>query len=342
MNNNCPTDLPYREPNHNDKWGVIVNPTAGKRRLRKEWINIYRTLKRAAIYFSVQSTEYQGHATILARQLVQNGFSKILIIGGDGTVNEVVNGIFTSGTPDPSIVTIALIPYGTGNDWARYWGLNSMTRNQIIDTLYQRNTESVDVGLITFTHNNEKRQQYFINGAGFGFDGLVVNITNRLKRILGGYAWIYSLSVLSAVFRYRPTRMEITGGDKHIDDKIFSISVGNGCYSGGGLKQTNGNPTDGKLYIMAMHTPSFLKIIKGLGYLFRGEIYKFPLAETIESSEITIQTTHTTNIETDGVEINGDGIFHITVLHSAINMVVNKTNKSGRKTKALFELQKSE
>lgn len=107
---------------YTENWGVIVNPVAGKRHLRKEWINIYRTLKRAAIHFSVQSTEYPGHAILLTRDLLKNGFRRILIIGGDGTVNEVVNGIFTSGITDTDQVTIALIPYGTGNDWARYWG----------------------------------------------------------------------------------------------------------------------------------------------------------------------------------------------------------------------------
>lgn len=324
MNNNRYTDLSNTGQTVTDKWGVIVNPVAGKRRLRKEWINIYRTLKRASIHFSVQSTEYAGHAVILTRQLIQNGFRKILIIGGDGTVNEAVNGIFTSGIDNLPTVTIALIPYGTGNDWARHWGLNRMTRSQIVSTLYQRKTESVDVGLMTYTLNGKEKQQYFLNGAGFGFDGLVVNITNHLKRILGGHAWVYSLSVLTAVFRYRSTQMEITCEGKHIADKIFSISIGNGCYSGGGLKQTNGNPTDGKLYLMAMHSPTFIKIIKGLGFLFRGEIYKFPLAETIETSELTVKTVKSINVETDGVEINGDGIYHFTTMPHAINMVVNK------------------
>lgn len=309
---------------YSEKWGVIVNPVAGKRRLRKEWINIYRTLKRAAIQFSVQSTEYAGHAVEISRRMVENGIRKILIIGGDGTVNETVNGIFSSDIQDKEDVTLALIPYGTGNDWARYCNLNRLTRKEIVDVLYKRNTERVDVCLMQYSNGGRAMKQYFINGAGFGFDGLVVNITNRLKRIFGGHAWVYSLSVVLAVFRYKASSLIIDSKHKTIDDEIFSVSIGNSCYSGGGLRQTNGNPTDGLFYITAIHTPTFTKILSGLKFLFRGELFNHPLAERIEVSKFTVMTEGDIHIETDGVEIEGDGKYSFSVMPHAINMVVNR------------------
>ena len=72
------------------KWAVIINPKAGKRRLRRDWVKMYRTLKRAEIEFQVWTTEYAGHATEIARHLVERGFRNLLLVGGDGTINEVV------------------------------------------------------------------------------------------------------------------------------------------------------------------------------------------------------------------------------------------------------------
>lgn len=276
------------------------------------------------MHFSVQTTEYAGHATVLARHLVEQGFRHILIIGGDGTVNETVNGIYSSSIEDKSSVTIALVPYGTGNDYARYWGLCRKSRVQMAEILKAQHIESVDIGCMTYTCNGVSHTQYFANGAGFGFDGLVVSITNRLKRIFGGHAWVYSLSVLLAVFRYRSSAMSIDAECYSLSQNIFSISVGNGCYSGGGLKQTDADPTDGLFFVTSIRQPSFRDIISGLGYLFRGEIYKHPLADTVSTSNFKITTFKPVHVETDGVEIDGDGnTYSFSLIHKGLKIVVN-------------------
>lgn len=321
MKDNYPTD---GEEVYSEKWGVIVNPVAGKRRLRKEWINIYRTLKRASIQFAIQSTEYPGHAAEISKTLVENGFRKILVIGGDGTINETVNGIYNSDIDNKSSVTLALIPYGTGNDWARYCGLNRLTRRQIVETLYRRKSEKVDVCLMQYSKNGKSHSQYFINYAGFGFDGVVVEITNRLKRIFGGHPWVYSLSVILAVFQHKSVDITIDSKQRTIENEIFSISIGNSCYSGGGLRQTDGIPTDGLFYITAIRRPTLLKIIQGLGFLFRGELFHHPLAETIETAQFKVKAPSDTSIETDGVEIRGDGKYSFQIIHHGLNMIVNR------------------
>lgn len=310
----------------NAKWGVIVNPHAGTRKLRKDWIYIYRTLKFAEMQFSVQTTEYVGHAIELARRLVENGFRRILIIGGDGTVNEVVNGIYSSSIEDKSSVTIALVPYGTGNDYARYWGLYNKSRSQVAEILKLQNTVKVDVGCMQYIRDGVAHTQYFANGAGFGFDGLVVNITNRLKKFFGGHAFVYSLSVLLAVFRYRPVVMRIDADGFHLSQEVFSIAVGNGCFSGGGLKQTDGDPTDDKFFVTAIRRPSFKEIMTGLGYLFRGEIFNHPVASTVSTNRFSVTPLRSVNVETDGVEIEtGDNVtYNFSLVHHGLNMVVNK------------------
>lgn len=305
-----------------EKWGVIVNPHAGRRKLRKDWIDIYRTLKRAQMQFSVQTTEYPGHAESIANDLVETGFRKILIVGGDGTINEVINGVYKSNIDDKSNVTLAVIPYGTGNDWARYWNLYRCTRNRLVDILCRQRTTTVDVGSLLYSQNGERKQHFFLNGAGLGYDGKVVDITNRLKGVLGGHAWVYSLSVLLAIFRYRPAFMRVKSGSVCCERKIYSVSVGNGCYSGGGLKMNNGDPTDGKLFVTLIGTPNLWQLITGLIALFKGKLYEHSLAQVVITDDIVFSTEKTVDVEADGVEISGDGEYNIKVIPAAVKMVM--------------------
>ena len=312
------------QPTFSHKWGVIVNPVAGKRRLRKEWINIYRSLKRASLHLSVQSTEYAGHAIEIAQKLVETGFRKILIVGGDGTVNEVVNGIYRANIPDKDKVTLALVPYGTGNDWSRYCGLNKLTNKSITEVLQRQQTEKIDICTIDYTCNGEQRTQYFINGAGYGIDAAVVNKTNYLKKIFGGHAWVYYISAIIAVFQYQSKNIDIVSKEKHINDRIFTLSIGNSRYSGGGLVMTQGDPTDNLFYVTAVRQPSFFQIPSGLSHLFRGKLFEFPLAETIETNQFDVTLPADMIVETDGVVLQGDGSYHFSIIHHGINMIVNR------------------
>lgn len=305
-----------------ERWGVIVNPYAGTRDLRKDWIKIYRLLKKAEIQFTAQTTEYAGHAIDLARNYVENGIRHLLVVGGDGTVNEVVNGIYTSNIDDKNSVCLALIPYGTGNDWARYWGLLNI-HNKLSSRLYNRRCVKCDIGCIEFTSDGNLMKKYFINAAGFGLDGLVVKHTDYLKRVFGGSAWVYSLSVLLAVFTYKSTKMKITVDEGVFDKNIFTIALGNSCYSGGGLKQVPAaDPTDGLFHITAIEKPTFWKTILGLKAMFAGKIDSHPCASTYATTTFILETDASIYAETDGILIDGDGKYKISNIHLALNMIV--------------------
>lgn len=305
----------------NKKWAVIINPKAGKRRLRCDWIKMYRALKRAEVEFQVWTTEYAGHAIEIARHLVERGFRNLLLIGGDGTVNEVVNGIYTSDIEDKSSVSIALIPYGTGNDWARYWGLYKSKR-KISDRFYNCNRVKVDLGCLTYYVDGEERKRYFLNGMGVGFDAEVCQVTDRMKRIYGGHSWVYTLSLLIAVFKWKPTSMQLIYDDDSIESDVFTIAVGNGCYSGGGLKQVPADPTDGIFHTNMIPRPTFKIIITALSYLFRGELWNHPACTMKTTKRFKIKNRQSLLIETDGIMIDGHGPYTAEIIPSALNMIV--------------------
>ena len=310
-----------KEGVRNEKWAVIINPKAGKKRLRRDWVEMYRMLKRAEIEFQVWTTQYAGHAIEIARYLVERGFRNLLIVGGDGTINEVVNGVYTSKIDDKDSVSLALIPYGTGNDWARYWGLYKSKR-KMSDRFFERNRVKVDLVSLTYYVDDEERKRYFINGMGVGFDAQVCSLTDRLKRLYGGHSWVYSLSLVIALFKWKPSHMQLIYDDDSIEEDVFTIAVGNGCFSGGGIKQVPADPTDGLLHVNVVPRLTFKILSTIIGNLIRGELWKHPACTMKTTKRFKIKNRQSLLVETDGILIDGHGPYTVEILPSALNMMV--------------------
>lgn len=316
------------------RWAVIINYNAGKHRIGKLWYPVAASLREQGVTWTEYSTAYAGHATELARQVVEDGVFNIIVVGGDGTIHEVVNGVFSSSLEKEDIakVSMLLIPCGTGNDWARYWGLY---RNKVdlVDILNNGRRVMVDVGAVSYHGHGFSRNEYFINGCGFGLDSQVVWVANKLKQRLGGYSWLYALStVLTALtHKAQPMTFETEDGDL-LERRVYSVSVGNGCYSGGGMQMNNGDPTDGKVFVTIVEALRLKTIVKGLVQLVKGNFWEADFATSLDSSSIKVSTCSPLLIEADGVLIDaradseeyGCELKHYSIdtYHHAIGMIV--------------------
>ena len=112
------------EITHN-RWAIIINPKSGKKKFRKQRKYLFETLKHNGVEFDYRVTRFAGHASKIAASFVEQGYKNIMILGGDGTTSEVINGIFSANIEKTDDLKIALIPRGTGNDWGRFWGLTA-------------------------------------------------------------------------------------------------------------------------------------------------------------------------------------------------------------------------
>lgn len=319
----------YNSP-RTERWAMIINPTAGKLRNHKKWNEIFRKLSRAEISYSKYYTDYEGHAVVLARHLVETrGFRHIVVAGGDGTLHEVVNGIMSSDIPDKREITLALMPYGTGNDWGRYWGIYR-GKTDIVKILYNRKTVRFDVGTLSYVKSDgEKVVEYFTNSIGMGVDAWVVYYTNILKKHFGGHSWLYSLSLLASVFFHKMQNVELIPDDasQYYKGPLFTANIGNSCYSGGGLKQTDGDPTDGLMFGTFITSVNVIKILKGLKALFAKRMWDIPIAHVVKDSHLHIHTERPQLFEANGVLIDLrkelDTLdFDIDIHHHALNMLV--------------------
>ncbi|MDR2125863.1 MAG: diacylglycerol kinase family lipid kinase [Prevotellaceae bacterium] len=309
-------------------WMVIVNPSAGTRKGLTDWPVISNQMYRSGLDFTCVFTEKKYHAVELTVKAINDGFRKIVAIGGDGTVNEIVNGIFIQKKAPVTDISLAVIAVGTGNDWVRMLGIPK-TYQEAIKAISQGQTILQDVGLISFYETKVKHQRYMANVAGMGYDAAVNRVFNRLKDEGRSGKWLYILSVAKTLLGYRSKKFNIiVDGETILSNvNVFSANVGIGKYNGGGMLQLpQAEIDDGLFDITVIKKMSKLKIIKHFKKLFNGKIYKLPGVVSLQGKRIEINSKPETPIEIDG-EALGYCPFVFELIPQCINVVVGKNYK---------------
>ncbi|WAH41987.1 diacylglycerol kinase family lipid kinase [Alicyclobacillus fastidiosus] len=201
----------------------IVNPTAGRGTTKSRWDAFERQLKKYTTFpYKVHFTTRSGEAETVSLQATHSHFERVIAVGGDGTVNEIVNGVLGRD------VMIGILPFGTGNDLARSIEANKSDKDLLHMLCYPKEA-SLNVAKINGRH--------FINAAGIGFDGIVANHINRhmFIKILGALG--YSLSAITVLKSFTPSEVMLNiDGNCVILSHVWMIAIGNGSFYGGGMK----------------------------------------------------------------------------------------------------------
>jgi YegS/Rv2252/BmrU family lipid kinase len=283
-----------------NEWMVIVNPNAGNGKGKKDWETISAFLDTEKISFTVNFTEKKGHAINLTLEAITAGFRKIITVGGDGTLNEVVNGLFANTVCKTTDVVLSLIPVGTGNDWGRMFGI-PLDYEKAVKIIAGNKTLFHDVGLVSFYNGTEKKLRYFINIAGLGFESVVVKKTNIQKDNGRGGKLIYFYNLLTSLLAYKNTKSEITIDGKVSHADVFSLNVGNGRYCGGGMRQTpDAIPDDGLLDVTVINGMGKFEIIRNLNILYDGKILQHPKIDGYKCKNIKVTSDEVMYAEADG------------------------------------------
>lgn len=303
----------------NKKWFVIINPVSGGKYAPKLWNKMLPHMETTGISFQVAFTEYIDHAGIIVKQAVADGFQRFMIIGGDGTANDVINGIFNS-TGQPENFVVAMIPAGTGNDWVRTIGeyKNIM---EIPEKLQSGKTFLQDVGLVTFQKDNATRTRYFINIAGLGFEGQVAKNLYEKGGLLKGTKLQYQLAILQSLFVYKHTRLTLTVEGVTQSQTGLSIAAGICKYNGGGLKQLpNAIIDDGLLDMTVIGSMTKLQMVMNLPKLRNGSHVKLKSVNTFRGKTITINSEPPIYLDADG-EFLGTTPVTISLIPKAIQVL---------------------
>jgi len=274
------------------KFAIIVNPIAGRGRTLKK-LKVLKSLTDNAKYadFDFYFTEYPQHATQIAEAIHKN-YDAVLAFGGDGTANEVMNGLIGTDTP------FGIIPQGTGNDFARSMKM-SFDIKETIEKILKFNTRKIDIGSIG--------DKFFLNGVGIGFDGYVSHVAKKIKILKGPIIYFTTILYCMLVWKAIPIHLEIDG--KHYGKMhVFLLAVGNGNYIGGGLKLTpNAVVDDENFDICKIDNLPIFKVIFNLFRLKDGTIERIKEVSILRGKSLLIRSHLNLPIHYDGELFQSQG-----------------------------------
>jgi len=304
------------------KWFVILNPHAGSGRGKKDQAEILMRLTKANFLYELVVSEFPKHIIQLTIDAIDKGFRRLIIAGGDGSLNEVVNGIFQQTVCPPEEITVGMIPVGTGNDWIKTFGIPNYYK-EAIKVLKQEKVMRQDVGRITFTEDDVAKTCYFANMAGFGFDAMVAEKTNRLKNKGRTGITLYLQALGSSFLNYQTAKTHVTIDGQEIDELIFSVSIGIGKYNGGGMMQAPGAvPDNGLFQVTIIRKIGLFGILRNLAGLYSGKYVNDYRVSTFQGRNISIISAYNIAGEADG-ETLGDNKFEIDIFSQKLSVIYN-------------------
>jgi YegS/Rv2252/BmrU family lipid kinase len=307
------------------RWLIVVNPNAGKRKGRKDWNQIATLLSEYGIEYRVVFTGKQRDAIKIVEHGIQDGFRRIAAVGGDGTMNEVVNGVFIQNSVPTDQITLGIITVGTGNDWGRMFGI-PRDYEGAVRLIKEYKTCLSDTGIVEYDTEQGRGRRYFINIAGLGFDAVVVRRTNAQKEKGRNGKAIYFYNLLKSLLFYKHTHTDVVIDGKLITNQTFTISLGIGKFSGGGMRQTpNALHDDGLFDITIIKRMRKGEIIRSLRKLYDGTILNHPKIEGHTGRNILINSQPPIHLEADGESL-GYSPIEFNIIPKAVRVIYNEVN----------------
>jgi YegS/Rv2252/BmrU family lipid kinase len=296
---------------------AIVNPRAASGKAAARWPSLVQKIGLVEAVF----TQRPGHAESIARELLDQGFNRILAVGGDGTISETVNGFFRNGAPIRPEAELGLIPMGTGGDFRRTAGIPDL--DAAIAAILGGRTRTIDAARISFeSHSGGRAERYFVNLASFGMGGEVaLRAKNFLSSTSGKLAFLYA--TIDVFFRYRPKTVELSlDGAPPTRHTILNIAIGNGRYHGGGMHVCpKAELDDGILDVTIIDSLSMFTLAKDLPVLYSDNLYKHPRTHHARAHRITATSNEKVSIEIDG-EALGTLPLEAKIVPGALRLIV--------------------
>ncbi|MDL2717597.1 MAG: diacylglycerol kinase family lipid kinase [Acidobacteriota bacterium] len=274
----------------------LFNPAAGKGRAMRDRDRIRAALASAGLEGEFLDTERPGHAIHLAEDAGKRGIDAVVAIGGDGTVNEVVNGLMQ--LPASTRPAFGLVPDGTGNDYARTLGMRSGDLTAAAATLAKGSIRALDAG--------EVNGRYFANGLGLGFDGAVAEAAAKVRYLKGFPAYLVSVFRVLSTWKNFALTLEIDG--RTVEGLAFLAAVSNGRTCGGGfVLNPDAVPDDGLFDICRLGNLTRGEALRHLPKALDGTHVGLPFTTLLRGREIRLTSDRPLTVHIDGNLVFGAG-----------------------------------
>lgn len=264
---------------------IIFNPVAGKKKALKNLRVVEATLQQRGVAYEVHQSCDVHDAESIARRLTEAGETELVVLGGDGTLNEVLNGL-----TDPTVCKIGLVPSGTGNDFAERRGI-SLDPQKAIDRILDGEATPVDYIDVSGTR--------CMNVAGLGID---VDVLERCHRGKMKGKIKYLISLIKSLFTFKGYRVKIKSEDREEIHDVLICAACNGSQFGGGIKICPpAKEDDGQMDVVVVDfIKGKWKIVKAFFQLMKGRVIQYPLTTYFRCQSVTFVPETNCPIQLDG------------------------------------------
>ena len=269
------------EPN---RWGIIYNPKAGSRKTQKRWNEIRSYMENRKVVFDYVQSEGFGSVERLARTLANNGYRTIVIVGGDGAINDAINGIMTSMVEDKTNIAFGIIPNGIGNDF-----------------------------------DGEKHtSRYFLNAIYIGLGARIVQISDGTRRFWGIRELSFVASMFLLLFERKLYRTHLCINGEHIRGRIMTVCVG----SARGYGLTPSAVPYGWLDVSVIYRPELIQLFSGMWMLLQGRILNHKMVKPYRTRKVKVLRAQNASVSLDGRILDRHFPLEITIQPEAITLII--------------------
>lgn len=301
-----------------DKWGIIYNPKAGTRKAHKRWLEIKAYMDSKQIAYDYIQSEGFGSVERLAGILANNGYRTIVVVGGDGALNDALNGIMASDAENKSEIAIGIIPNGIGNDFAKYWGLE-LEYKEAVDWIINNRRKKIDVGFCRYYNGETHEKRYFFNSVNIGLGARIVKITDQTKRFWGVKFLSYVAAFFLLFFQRKLYRMHLKINDEHIRGRIMTVCIGNAS----GYGQTpSAVPYNGWLDVSIIHRPQLLQLFTGIWMLIQRRILNHEVVRSYRTRKVQILRARNAPVDLDGRLLPKHFPIEVGIKHEFVTLII--------------------
>ena len=277
---------------------VIVNPASGGGKTGRRWPGLDARMRAEGEQYDVEFSREPGHAEHLARAAAMSGAKTVIVVGGDGTLNEVVNGLIVDDAPAGD-VTLGILPVGTASDFARALGLLRDPLAVAIHLMRKARPQPLDVGRVDCLRGGQPATRYFANIAGLGFDGEVADRVNRSGKSAG--TLVYQMTLLRSLAAYQNKHVQLTIDSQTREGLMNSVVIANARYFGGGMfVAPNAQWDDGLFDVIVLGDFGKLEVVANMPRLYRGTHLTHEKVTELRAREVKVEARERMFLQADG------------------------------------------
>jgi len=274
----------------------LVNPASANGSTGRRWPELARRAAAAGLEGATLFSERQGHLAELAREAALDGAELLVVVGGDGSVNEVVNGLAGLGRQP----AVAVVPRGTGWDFSRTFGIPRKI-DDAVQIALQGDVRTIDLGRASYrAWDGSDATAWFANVASAGMSGAIAKRANETTKALGGKA-SYLWATFAVFSGWEATEIEVAVDGERRAGPMFDVVIANGRFFGGGLEICpEAEPDDGLFDVLTIGDVTKRDLVQTMPKMYRGTHLPHPKAELLRGSSVTVTSETPLPIELDG------------------------------------------